>query len=469
MTACWRHGILLHSSCPRCSLPFQRKNQLLEAPWLPCAQCSHELGCDDVVQPASKNEVDYAVFVRDLLNAKVAPVAPDLLAQLYRQRIQQIGFVRGQPHGDKKDNATSRHIRSTSMKAFTKAFIEFLGSDFIARVDPAYATGRTTNWLRFTMVDGVIDMPLQRHILLCLRLFGTTAHFMQAIKSAGQQAPTPCAAPDRDDEQVNVGIRDQHRQRIAREIRIDPTITLEGLWRKAYRPTAWLFEHDKAWLTSALTSSAQDEPKPEVATAADLLRDREFAEKVEKYARQLVAKHGKPSRITMQKLLDHLPLSYSHFKARPHKWPKLNEALSRHKETSWSLSARRILWAVDDVQRLGLTLTAGNIIARTAVSHYVLQKICQFARWELEILARQTIHIPVELAHAGIGLTWQGPQSGAWAEIGGRAYVSTSTRTVNKHVALLRSAGITQPPSQEKPTASMQPEQQEDRHARTTL
>jgi hypothetical protein len=460
--ACWKHGTLLLSSCPNCRLPFQRRLQLLEVPWLPCVQCGYELSRDSATSAASKNEAGYAVFVHELLNANVGPAAPDHLAQVYRQRIQKIGFVWGKPR-DHDNSASAKQVRSTSMTAFTADFIEYMGGDFIAQVDPAYAAGRTTNWLRFSTVDGVMDMPVTRHILLAMRLFRTAAHFVQAIKPAGREATPKRVSQGRNGALANAELRDQYRQRILREIKIDPALTLERLWRKAYRPTTWLFEHDRKWLNNAFTSSVRDNSKLKETTTDELLRDREFAEKVEAHARKLVSQSGKPDRITMQKLIDQIPLNYSHLRLHADKFPLLNDAISLCKESSWSFSARRILWAIEEVQRLGLSLSAGSIVNRTSVSLYVIQKVCQFAGWDLEGMARQPINIPVELARAGIGLKWQGPQSSSWAEIGGRAYVSTTSRITNKVDGTPR-----YPEYMQQPETSLQPKPPEKRHARTT-
>lgn len=393
VSACWKHGSLLLSSCPVCSLPFQRLGRLLEVPWRPCAHCEKELGREGSVHCAPANAVGYAVFVHDLLNANVAPVAPDLLAKVYRERIQQIGFVWGKPLDRAAPGAVTKHSRATSMTAFTEAFIEFLGADFIAQVDPAYAAGRTTNWLRFSTIDGVMDMPVTRHILLAMRLFGTVAHFVEAIRTAGHETPQKRTVKDRVEPRANVELRDQYRQRIAREIKIEPAISLEGLWHKAYRPTAWLIEYDKRWLDAAL-SGVPSETAPREVTADELLRDKQFAEKVEVQVREWIAQSGKPQRITMQKLLDCLPLKYSLLKSHPQRFPMLSEKIGLLKETSWSFSARRILWAVEEVQRLGLTVVPGNICARSSVSTYAILKICEFARWDLDAMAHQPINIP---------------------------------------------------------------------------
>lgn len=468
VTACWKHGTLLLSSCPVCSLPFQRRNQLLEVPWRPCAHCGNELGRESTVASAPPNSVGYAVFVHDLLYANVAPVVPDLLAQVYRQRIQEIGFVWGKAPDEKPTRSAAKHSRSTSMTAFTEDFIEFLGADFVAQVDPAYAAGRTTNWLRFSTVDGVMDMPIPRHVLLAMRLFGTVTHFVEAIRAGGHETPPKRTARDRIEPRADVELRGQYRQRIAREIKVEPAIALEGLWRKAYRPTAWLVEHDKNWLDAALCK-VPNESVPRQVSDEELLRDKRFAEKVEVHARQWIAQGGKPQRITMQKMLDCIPLSYSYLKAYPHRFPTLGEKILLFKESSWSFSARRILWAVEEVQRLGLTLTSGNISKRASVSYYALQRICEFARWDVDAMAGQPINMPVELARAGIGLTWQGPRAVAWHEIGGRAYVATTSRPSNQEGSLpLYREGI-QPRSGEQPEAPQKLKRSEKRHARTTV
>lgn len=436
--ACWKHGVLLLKSCPICKLPFQRHLQLLEFPWKPCPQCEHKFDSAIPSQTAAKDAMDYARFVHGLLYAELQPVAPDLLAKIYRQRIQQIGFVWGQKNGGAKLVNTSKRLRSTSMTAFTEDLIEKLGHDFIAQVDPAFAAGRTTFWLRLSIVGGVMDMPLQRHILLIMRLFDSATHFQQKIISA-EHEPTVTPNPlSRNDLSNDTTVRHQHRQRVIREIKIDPNITLEGLWRKAYRPTAWLFENDKKWLDSAVGHELHTEIIPENAsfTEEEKLRDLRFAKAVELRASQLVAQDGKPVRVTRQRLLDALPISSSHLKLNSHKYPILSEKIILNRESSWSLSARRLLWAIGELQHLGLNIVWGNIVTIASVSYYALRRIAQFARWNLEDLDRKPINIPHELARVGIGLTWQGPEAASWQEIGGRSYRQITPRRSNKHDSL---------------------------------
>lgn len=438
VTTCWKHGVLLLKSCPVCQLPFQRRLQLLEFPWKPCPQCKHKFDSATPSQTATKDAVTYARFVHDLLYAELQPIAPDLLAKIYRQRIQKIGFVWGQKNSGVKLANTRKRLRSTSMTAFTEDLIEKLGHDFIAQVDPAFAAGRTTFWLRFSIVGGVMDMPLQRHILLIMRLFDSVIHFKQKIVSTEHDLPVTPSLRSRHDPSADTTMRHQHRQRIVREIKIDPNITLEGLWRKAYRPTAWLFEHDKKWLDSALTHELHTETIPENTsiTEEDKLRDLRFAKAVELRASQLVSQDGKPVRVTRQRLLDALPISSSHLKLNSYRYPILYEKISSNRESSWSLSARRLLWAIGELQHLGLNIAWGNIATIASVSYYALRRIAQFARWELEDFDHKAINIPNELARVGIGLTWQGPEAASWHEIGGRSYKQITLRKSNKDDSL---------------------------------
>ncbi|QJE00009.1 hypothetical protein HH212_08200 [Massilia forsythiae] len=143
-------------------------------------------------------------------------------------------------------------------------------------------------------------------------------------------------------------MRDQHRQRIVREIKIDPNITLEGLWRKAYRPTAWLFDHDKKWLNSALTHELHTETIPENTsmTEEDKLRDLRFAKAVELRASQLVSQSGKPVRVTRQRLLEALPISSSHLKLNSHRYPILSEKINSNRESRLGASVLDVFYGL---------------------------------------------------------------------------------------------------------------------------
>lgn len=425
VTACWKHRSQLLSSCPGCRLPFQRECNLLDATWNTCPQCANNLFETRAMERCSDNAYHFATFAHDLLNANYPPIPPDVLALAYRSQIQAMGFVRGS---------------KTALAEFTESLVAVLGDDFIRSVDPAYATGKTTFWLRFNYYDGGMDMPITRHLLLSMHLFGTAERFLQAVRDL-----LPAAAPTSERKKSGHptsstnAAQEESRKRIRHEIKLDPSITMERLWKKAYRATAWLFEHDRRWLSDTLTPQ-QSKPENKTLTQSDEDRrqDRHFASLVEVRARQLIASKEKPERVTMGRLLTYLPLKSGFIQRHEARYPILREQLMRSKETSWSFSARRILWAIGEIGRLDLSITQFQIVTKSAVSYYIVQKVLNFCRWDFVAMTAQQINPVDELMRVGIGLTWQGPDSSAMNEVGGRAYIALTSRISNKRVDLLR-------------------------------
>ena len=424
VTACWKHRTELLRSCPGCRLPFQRKYKLLDATWNVCPQCDHSLFETPGGETCSDNEYLFANFVNDLINANCPPIPPDVLALVYRTKIQSMGFVRGS---------------KTALAVFTESMVSDLGEDFIRSVDPAYATGKTTFWLRFNYYEEGMDMPITRHLLLCMYLFGSASRFLQAVgtllhgaepasdhKKHGQAASTASA------------MQEQSRKRIRHEIKLDPYVSMEKLWKKAYRATAWLFENDKRWLSDALEPKKSNlESNALMQSDEDRRQDRHFALLVDARARQLVESKEKPQRVTLGRLFVCLPITPGFLRRHEARFPILSEQLARSKESSWSFSARRILWAIGEIGRLGMSAAYGNVVVTSAVSYYVLQKILHFCRWDIAVMAAQQINPADELTRVGIGLTWQGPDFSTMNEVGGRAHVALTSRKSNKRVEQL--------------------------------
>ena len=424
VAACWKHCTQLLSSCPGCQLPFQRKYKLLDATWNTCPKCANDLFEAPAGEHCSDNAYLFATFVHDLINANCPPVPPDVLALAYRKQIQAMGFVRGS---------------QTALASFTKSMVSSLGEAFIRSVDPAYATGKTTFWLRFNYYDDGMDMPITRHLLLGMHLFGTAERFLQTVRGL-----LPAAAPAFERKKSNQAasstnsMLEESRKRIRHEIKLDPGVTMERLWKKAYRATAWLFENDKRWLNDVLEPQ-RSKPENKLPTQLDEDRrqDQHFALLVDARARQLSTSKEKPQRATLGRLLACLPVKSDFVQRHTARYPILSEQLARNKETSWSFSARRVLWAIGEIGRLDLAVTHANIVVTSAVSYYVVLKILNFCRWDFAAMATQKINPADELTRVGIGLTWQGPDSSTMNEIGGRAYVAQTSRKSNKQVDLL--------------------------------
>jgi hypothetical protein len=424
VTACWKHRTQLLRSCPVCRLPFQRKYKLLDATWNVCPKCANNLFEAPAGEGCSDNAYLFATFVHDLIDANCPPVPPDVLALAYRTQIQSIGFARGS---------------KTALTAFTESLVAALGEDFIRSVDPAYATGKTKWWLRFNYYEGGMDMPITRHILLSMHLFGTADRFLHAVRAL---LPTAEPASGRKKSGPIVAtvstMQEESRKRIRHEIKLDPGATMEKLWKKAYRATAWLFENDKKWLSAALEpKSSKPESHEPTQSDEDSRQDKHFASLVDARARQLIASKEKPQRVTLGRLLACLPITADVLRRREDRYPILSEQLGRCKESSWSFSARRVLWAIGEVGRLDMSVTYAHVVLTSSVSYYVVHKILNFCRWDFVAMAAQQINPTDELTTVGIGLTWQGPDSSAMNEVGGRAYVALTSRKSNKRVDLL--------------------------------
>nr|WP_307728769.1 TnsD family Tn7-like transposition protein [Massilia solisilvae] len=413
VSVCWRHRVRLISSCPTCSLPFQRKLRLLEVPWNACPNC--KLDVTKAVPDRTVTDVEhaYAVYVHRMLQAALPPIPSDLLAMTYRAAIRARGYCWG---------------NAAATAEFAEALITGLGEDFVQQVDTAYSAGRRTNWLRFSICDGVMDLPITRHLMVSMYLFGTPTRFMQAVEEANA---TPHTKPEGGKSRRTTSaepVQAEHRKRVRVEMLRCPGIELEQLWRRAFTATAWLFEHDRAWLEAAL------QPKGRAATTKRPLgpapqeEDKRFADLVASQARAVISLKTKPERVTIQRLLENVPAWKVDTLARRSRYPLLSEQLVVCKESSWCFSARRILWSLGELIRLELPVTIGNVSQVSAVSAYAVAMITRFTQWDLAEMSARSLNIPHELGKVGIGPSWAGPESTPMGTVGGRAYVRKRQR-----------------------------------------
>ena len=421
VTVCWRHNSPLISSCPNCSFPFEWKNRPLIATWSIC-RCGHDLRSTPLVKSSSRLEHDYAVFVQDLITGCFAPVPPDILANTYRDRIKEKGFGR------------QSHL---NIAEFTDSMIESLGAEFIGLVDLAFSSKKTRFWLRFHTIGDSIDMPITRHILLGMYLFGSAAKMMQAVDAqiALGARTAPSVKKTEDLGEKTDQIRDAHRKRIALEMKRDPSISMEGLWKKALRATEWLFDNDKIWLERVLAGKGS-KAKTTNRVESDLIarQDKEFANLIEQQARRLLEKSGKPERITQEKLLDCVPVKIQLTPHMREKYPCLFARLAQCRETSWCFGARRILWSMAEIKRNEQTASLSNIRIASAVGYHAVRQILEFTAWDGDAMVTSKMDIPLELAKVGIGLAWKGPAATDMTEIGGRRYLYHRPERSNKNV-----------------------------------
>ncbi len=414
VTVCSKHQEALISSCPNCRYPFQHTNRLLSVPWGSCYQCKQRLNKAGQGQTVSELEVAYARYAHDLLQENMASVPPDILMNTYREKIRQRGYVRKS---------------QIDLKSFQEAMIQDLGEPFIRKVDPAFSLNRTSTWLRLSYLQSALDLPITRHLLMGMHLFGTASHFhieVQAMQNAGHIALRKKATQSHASQNM---LRDEFRQKITKELKKNPALSMEKLWKKQVRTMAWLFEHDKTWLNNTVTSGACREADASASKIqADDALDREGARQIEEVSRKLFEQTGKPQRVTISKILAGLSKPVASTTGNRERYPLLFAAIDLCKETAWCFSARRILWALGELDRFEETITIGNIVLRSAVGTRAVEEILQFCGWDGEKLSKTTINPRLLLAKAGITRTWRGPSENKLGEFAGRGYVSKGTR-----------------------------------------
>lgn len=419
---CWRHGTSLMSSCPQCSYPFQFRKNLLSAPWMPCCRCSHNLKGTSLEHSSSELDYRYANFVRDLIQVQHAPIHPDLLAQIYRTKIRERGYARGS---------------QVNLSAFADALVTELGEEFVSRVDPAFSAKRTVFWLRFHTVDAAMDMPITRHILLNMYLFGSVAQMVQAVQEhatmMGQSASRPKSSSR--SREGSDHIRSEHRRRVLLEMKRNPTITMEGLWKKALRSTEWLFDNDKRWLDKVMSGQLKGKAGTKTALGdVDEKQDANFANMIEQQARRLMEASGKPERITQERLLKCLPKKITVSQEMKDKYPLLFARIAQYRETSWCYGARRILWGIDEIAKNEQTISPRSIMVVTGVGYYAVLQILDFTKWNCQAMVGTRLNIATELAKVGIGMTWRGPEVSAMTEIAGRKYIRRRPERSNNNI-----------------------------------
>ncbi|MFC4929283.1 TnsD family Tn7-like transposition protein [Massilia sp. GCM10023247] len=406
VASCWRHRTSLITKCPKCSHPFQLRNKLLTIPWLPCEGCDSDLSRLTISASATEVEHRYALYAYQMLCENIPAILPSQLVSIYRKTVRDRGYVRKSLVG---------------MKEFEAALIASLGEDFIRTIDTAYSAKRTRFWLRF-YDSAAGDMPITRHLLLGMYLFGSAERFRAVIASISVE---PVSAAGNSSSARNAStIRDEHRQIVLAELRRAPMLSLEELWRRRRRTTKWLYEHDRAWLQKMFlgTRPKADKCGNEAADAERIKTDRVYAELVDRHSHKLFYAAGKPERVTMERLLTALPHNLAGTQRHKERFPLLFARITQCKETAWCFRARRILWAATELRRLEMKSTLGHVTVTSTVAWHAVRAIIDFCGWDLDTLGDTKLSPAEELARIGIGRSWQGPADIPHSGMSGRSY-----------------------------------------------
>jgi TniQ len=235
VSVCERHGVPLLDRCPACRCPFERKNDLILAPWNGCPACRARVEEEHAYKArASLNSKphQFARFARRLLEAEFAPDSKDRLVDLYRLKLKQLGLFR--------KHTIDRITLERELRAFW-------GDEQIARLDPAQRAGRTTGWFHIFVASATWEVPLGRHLLLSYFLFQDEGAFLSHYRAAAAR-PAPVAKRSRLPRQRTSTDDRSAAQMVMCEIldaskRI-PGCDIDALWQSHYGLMKRLIRHD---------------------------------------------------------------------------------------------------------------------------------------------------------------------------------------------------------------------------------
>lgn len=411
VSVCWKHKTPLLSSCPVCSCPFLLSKRLLGIPWQPC-RCSWRPNRTSHLPGGSCTAHEYALFAHDLLIRNLPPIPAQHLFTAYKERATQLDFTWGS---------------KVAIEQLQDAIIDHYGEPFIKQADVAYASERRKNWLRLTSYQSALDTPVTRHILLSLYLFGSVEQLSRQLHShkkingepSSERQETNCASKDAE---ISLQQKELHRSKVLKAKQRRPTSTIQALWKLAFKSMSWLYDNDRAWLQKYVLQPQSISTTQTTGPAAD---DELFAVKIDNFARTYFANNSsKPLRLTIARLQGCIEKRARPFYSDRERLPLTFERIDYHTESLWHFRARRILWAINELQALGEIISTANIASVSGVSFHWVNDIVDYCEWHCETLALQSIDISSFLLRSGIPHNWPGPQRPDLQINGGRRHVS---------------------------------------------
>ncbi len=415
VSVCWKHQTPLLSSCPLCSCPFLFPKKLLGMPWLPCRCSWQPTVSSSLLQSSDEKAYQYAVFAHDLLKQNLSPISPALLFSIYKKQARQLGFSRG---------------KGIAAEELQNTVIDHYGEAFIKDTDTAYASARRKNWLRLTSYQSALDTPITRHILLGLFLFESVERFTQQILKEEVQLKLETRSRHQEtnsafrDTKLSSHQREHHRKKVLNLKQRRPTATIQEIWKQAFKSMSWLYDNDRAWLQKY---GLQPKSITTHKTVSPSIDDELLAAQVDDFAKNYFSNDsGKPHRLTVGRLLECLGKKLCPSSDYRKRFPLTFDRIDYHTESPWHFRARRILWAIGELQSFGESISTSNIEMISGVNFHWINNIVDYCEWNYASLARQSINIPSFLLRSGIPHNWPGPRRPDSRMNGGRRHISQS-------------------------------------------
>lgn len=403
VTVCWRHGDSLIHACPQCTHPFFRKLRLLPSLTEPCF-CGWSALAPATANNGSQLEQNFSQFAHELLQRKIQPVSSDILCSSYIRQCRKREFIHGKFVGTEKllDSIRDR-----------------FGDDILSYMDKAFEAGKHSTWIRFSSYNGQMDMPLARHLIIAMHLFGNVDEFENALKkelilhsAAGKKTRSK-------PEKSKADKKEQFRQIIGTILAARTDASLDYLWRHAYQATRWINENDNAWLATKLSQPKQEFIEGEEACD---VRDSAFAALLLAGAEDLYRISKGQKRVNLTNLNKLLPVRLPPDPStRKRRFPVASEQADLLVESVWHFRLRRVISALDEMTRLNRPINTGKLYMFSTVPNPVFLLLVSFFEWDLESFARNGVQPEALLKSTGVSRDWQGPP-GSHGAFGGKAY-----------------------------------------------
>ncbi|NBB32523.1 TniQ family protein [Pseudomonas kielensis] len=400
---CWRHGERLIHACPKCSHPFYRRYKLLPSLTEQCVCGWSPLKAAEGTK-ASDVEMKFAIFAHEVLQRNLPSVCSKVLSSCLVRQTRKRGFTHGELI------STAKLIDSIRAK---------FGDEVLSQMDRAFDQGKLQTWIRFRVYKGLIDMPLARHLIIALHLFGSVEKFELSLRKelvlfSAANSGTPSKV-----KQGRPSKKERHRQKIETLMALCADINLEYLWANAYQATRWITEHDNSWLMAKLRAVKHEPISVEEASDP---RDPSYADIIQARVDDLYRVTKDQKRVNIGNLLKLLPTRMSPIPAiRKQKFPLVTQMVERHLESVWHFRLRRLVWAIAEMRRLNLPLNTGSLKLVSTVPAQVFPLLFSFFEWDLEHFVKNGIGPETLLKSTGVLRNWEGPP-GYDVILGGHAY-----------------------------------------------
>jgi len=235
-------------------------------------------------------------------------------------------------------------------------------------------------------------MPLARHLLISLHLFGCAEKFEKCLAEESLLASSANPTVRLKEKTLPEHKKKAYREKISMLLEVKPGIGMDYLWVSAYQVTRWLNENDKDWLLSKITGNLMQKSSVEPVVNDE---DEKYATILIEGVENLYRITQKQVRVNISNMLAILPRKVSRERATRKSFPLLSAQLELHLESLWHFRLRRFIWTMSEIARLKLPPNNSSLRLLTTVPHVACQALINHFEWDLDSMVKDGIKVDV--------------------------------------------------------------------------